>query len=87
MVRTRCLLLVSGCVVWLLAAAPRLAGHPLAWHGKAVPTAKPQRLSPEQELERLRQFHGHVGPYAVLGYRIGRHAVQELEHQKYFGIR
>jgi hypothetical protein len=85
--RKYCLLVPLICLASLLGAAPRLAGHPLGWHGKAVPTAQPRDLSPEQELEWIRQFHGHVGPYAVLGYRIGRHAVQELQHQKYFGIR
>ncbi len=26
----------------------------------------------------LARFHGHLGPYIVLGYRMGRHALQKL---------
>ena len=37
-------------------------------------------------LELLRFFHGHVGPYAVLGYRIGQRAMSVLGAEKYFGM-
>lgn len=30
------------------------------------------------ELERLKEFHGHLGPYAVVGLRMGRAAVEKL---------
>jgi len=28
--------------------------------------------------EKIRQFHGHLGPYVVLGYRMGRYAKSQL---------
>lgn len=31
------------------------------------------------ELEALKQFHGHLGPYVVVGYRMGRMARTELK--------
>jgi hypothetical protein len=34
----------------------------------------------------LRFFHGHIGPYAVLGYRIGQRAMDVLEAGKYFDM-
>jgi len=36
--------------------------------------------------ELLRFFHGHIGPYAVLGYRIGQRAMSALGAGKYFGM-
>ncbi len=35
----------------------------------------------------LRFFHGHIGPYAVLGYRIGQRAMEALGAGKYFDMR
>ncbi len=29
------------------------------------------------ELENLKRFHGHLGPYAVIGLRIGKIAVEK----------
>ena len=37
-------------------------------------------------LERLRAFHGHLGPWAMLGYRAGLHAISLLEAPTHFGI-
>lgn len=34
----------------------------------------------------LRFFHGHIGPYAVLGYRIGQRAMDALGAGKYFDM-
>ena len=31
------------------------------------------------ELEALKQFHGHLGPYVVVGYRMGKLARTELK--------
>lgn len=31
------------------------------------------------ELEALKQFHGHLGPYVVVGYRMGKLARSELK--------
>lgn len=49
-------------------------------------TAKPETLTPEQVMERLRQFHGHLGPYAVLGHRIGERLLEALKTEKYSGL-
>ncbi len=32
-----------------------------------------------EELLRLKRFHGHLGPYVVVGYRMGQLARQRLE--------
>ncbi len=37
-------------------------------------------------LDRLRAFHGHLGPFAMLGYRAGRLALRVLEAPSHFGI-
>ncbi|MGC9318470.1 MAG: formylmethanofuran dehydrogenase subunit E family protein [Armatimonadota bacterium] len=37
-------------------------------------------------LEALRAFHGHLGPFAMLGYRAGRLALGELQAEPYFGV-
>lgn len=34
----------------------------------------------------LRTFHGHLGPYVVIGYRMGRLALSELDSEGHFGI-
>ena len=38
------------------------------------------------ELSDLAAFHGHLGPYAVLGARVGAYALQRLGAGKYFGM-
>ena len=30
------------------------------------------------ELENLKKFHGHLGPYAVIGFRMGKFAVEKM---------
>lgn len=37
-------------------------------------------------LTRIREFHGHVGPYVVLGYRMGLLAREILESPGYFDL-
>ncbi|NLG80004.1 MAG: formylmethanofuran dehydrogenase [Firmicutes bacterium] len=37
-------------------------------------------------LGRIREFHGHLGPYVVIGYRMGLLALEQLRAKKYFGI-
>src|SRR3954453_8049413 len=32
----------------------------------------------QERLERVRDYHGAAGPWAVVGYRIGERALQEL---------
>ncbi len=48
-------------------------------------TAVDEDLSPAETLHRLRQFHGHIGPYAILGYRLGGWLLRRLGCGKYFG--
>lgn len=57
------------------------------YSGKKHPqvTAVDEDLSPAETLHRLRQFHGHIGPYAVLGYRLGLWILARLGCGKYFG--
>jgi len=38
-----------------------------------------------EELERARLFHGHLGPWLVLGIRIGEDAMKALEARRWFG--
>lgn len=38
-------------------------------------------------LVRMREFHGHLGPYVVLGYRMGEAARRALASPGYFGLR
>lgn len=33
------------------------------------------------------KFHGHLGPYLILGLRAGELALKELKCRKYFGLR
>lgn len=37
-------------------------------------------------IERLRAFHGHLGPFAMLGYRAGKLALKSLGAPSHFGI-
>lgn len=34
----------------------------------------------------IKTFHGHLGPYLVLGYRMGRTALRELDSEGHFGL-
>lgn len=38
------------------------------------------------DLEALRAFHGHLGPYALAGVRLGRYAVAGLNAERHFGL-
>ncbi len=48
-------------------------------------TAVDEDLSPAELFHRLRQFHGHIGPYAILGYRLGGWLLEQIRCDKYFG--
>lgn len=37
------------------------------------------------DIEKLRAFHGHVGPYAVAGMRLGRYALARVGGELHFG--
>jgi len=70
-----------GCA--LIIAAVLLAGS----SGQQQPrvTAIAEELADDELFHRLRQFHGHLGPYAVLGYRLGSWLLHRLGCGKYFG--
>lgn len=38
-------------------------------------------------LKEAEKFHGHLGPYLVLGILAGELAIQRLKCQKYFGLK
>lgn len=40
----------------------------------------------EAEWEEIRRFHGHLGPWLVLGIKIGRAALLALDARKHFGV-
>ncbi len=42
-----------------------------------------EQIEPERY---IRAFHGHLGPFLVLGYRMGRLALAELESPGHFGL-
>jgi formylmethanofuran dehydrogenase subunit E len=44
-------------------------------------------MEPSLDLEEARRFHGHLGPWLVLGLRLGQTAMERLEARKYFGVR
>jgi formylmethanofuran dehydrogenase subunit E len=47
------------------------------------PLPRVQEIAPEA---LLRTFHGHLGPYVVIGYRMGVLALAELDSEGHFGI-
>ena len=47
----------------------------------------PRDFGREELLDRLRDFHGHLGPFAMLGYRAGVLARRELALPSHFGLR
>jgi len=46
----------------------------MKWHSKC----RYMELPREYSAQDLARFHGHLGPYIVLGYRIGRYACENL---------
>ena len=38
------------------------------------------------ELDLLKAFHGHLGPWVLAGMRMGRYALQRLQADPHFGI-
>jgi len=40
----------------------------------------------ETEWENLRAFHGHLGPWLILGLKMGRAALTALKARKHFGV-
>ncbi len=78
-------MVIAGLKLLSAAASLLLAGN--CCSGKSHPqvTAVDEDLTRAETLHRLRQFHGHVGPYAVLGYRLGLWILQRLGCARYFG--
>jgi formylmethanofuran dehydrogenase subunit E len=44
---------------------------------------QPDSAAVERCLEAVRQYHGSVGPWAVLGYRMGQRALSELAETRH----
>ena len=40
----------------------------------------------KKALSEAIEFHGHLGPYLVLGMMMGRYALENLKAEKYFGL-
>ncbi|MBD3292544.1 MAG: hypothetical protein GF393_06440, partial [Armatimonadia bacterium] len=72
-------ILTAGCA--LVAVA-----HPFHSGVKPREVAEGALDDPEEIRETLRLFHGHLGPYATLGFRVGKYALNQLECPKYFGV-
>jgi len=70
----------------VIICAGALSAHPFHSGVKPREVAEGRLDDPEEIREMLRLFHGHLGPYATLGFRVGRHALDELECPKYFGV-
>jgi hypothetical protein len=62
-------------------------GNSVSDHDHPTVTGRNIPLDNPDLPELLRFFHGHLGPYAVLGYRIGQRAMSVLGAGKYFGMR
>lgn len=57
-----------------LALEPGAAAHGPSTHATGVPA----RLSPLEVIARVLDDHGHVGPWAVVGYRMGQRGLEML---------
>jgi formylmethanofuran dehydrogenase subunit E len=54
---------------------------------EAVESLKGARIMDGRELEVAKAFHGHLGPFLVLGLRLGKFALSALRARKHFGIK
>lgn len=41
----------------------------------------------ERDIGKLREFHGHIGPYVIIGYRMGKRAERDLALKGHFDLR
>jgi formylmethanofuran dehydrogenase subunit E len=65
----------------------RGAAHEGAHHGgSAVPERYERQLEDPEWLARLGTFHGHLGPWVVIGHMIGTDALHRLDTPGYFEI-
>ncbi|HII07478.1 MAG TPA: formylmethanofuran dehydrogenase [Methanotrichaceae archaeon] len=46
----------------------------------------PEKVSLEEMIKQATEFHGHLGPFLVLGIRMGLFALKELNSPGYEGI-
>ena len=51
----------------------------MKWHGDC----KYMELPREYSVEELAKFHGHLGPFIVLGYRMGRYALNHFDNNPF----
>lgn len=49
-------------------------------------SVNPEKISLEDMMEQAVEFHGHLGPFLVLGIRMGRFALRELSSPGYEGV-
>ncbi len=77
--------MVIGLLSYALLAVLALACDCCSGQRHPSVTAVDEDLSNTELFHRLRQFHGHIGPYAVLGYRLGCWLLERLGCGKYFG--
>ncbi len=77
--------MLSSLILMSLAGVILLACDCCAQSNHPQVTAIEEELSRQEIVHRLRQFHGHLGPYAVLGYRLGLWMLERLGCGKYFG--
>lgn len=77
---------VTLTVLILALCAAGVGAHPFHSGVKPREVAEGRLDDPEEIRETLRLFHGHLGPYATLGFRVGRAALDALDCPKYFGV-
>ena len=51
-----------------------------------IKAVNPDEISLEEMIERAIEFHGHLGPFLVLGIRMGLRALRELSSSGYEGL-
>jgi formylmethanofuran dehydrogenase subunit E len=43
-------------------------------------------MTEREKLDKLNMFHGHVGPFVVVGMRVGEYALERLQARPHFGL-
>jgi inosine-uridine nucleoside N-ribohydrolase len=51
-----------------------------------LPLGKAARFASASLINRIKAFHGHLGPYVVIGYRMGRIALRETDTKGHFDL-
>jgi formylmethanofuran dehydrogenase subunit E len=81
----RSLKMLAPCAILLICSACAFA-HPFHSGVKPREVAEAKLTDLDEIRETLRMFHGHLGPYATLGFRAGQAGLEALEASKYFGV-